>query len=328
MGCFGRSWDQLLIIPFLLLNLVYKDHDMKKILLPLLIFILLFVVSCKQKESEKETFNPVFSTFKNDAESTNPSAPKEETYYGILTPVEICVIFNRLSIPLSTAALNPVSNSEHYLSNSKAAINTGIYGVDFGYLKMFGMGQEVIDYMVTIRDLSNKLGIPDNLLTEPLKRVQNDMADPDTITSMMKTSYIDIENQLRESGRESTAGLIVMGGWVEAMYLATQLVYNPKDPDPEVVQRIAEQKYSLTSLLSFMKNYYDDPIVVYYTKKLKYLKKYFDSFDIYFKIGDLEINTTRQVLLSSGAKMTITVDTLNKIRDYVAKLRTEMVTTN
>jgi hypothetical protein len=77
-----------------------------------------------------------------------------------------------------------------------------------------------------------------------------------------------------------------------------------------------------------MKNYYDDPIVVYYTKKLKYLKKYFDSFDIYFKIGDLEIDTSKQVLLSSGAKMTITVDTLNKIRDYVAKLRTEMVTTN
>jgi hypothetical protein len=142
----------------------------------------------------------------------------------------------------------------------------------------------------------------------------------------MESAYTGIEDHLRLSGRESTAGLMVMGGWVEAMYIATQLVYNPVNPDPEVVQKIAEQKYTLTSLLSFMKNYYDDPVVVYYTKKLKYLKNYFDSFEIYFEKGDLEIDTTKQVLRSSGARMTVSVETLNKIRDYVAKLRTEMVT--
>ena len=90
------------------------------------------------------------------------------------------------------------------------------------------------------------------------------------------------------------------------------------NPDPEVVQKIAQQKYTLTSLLSFLKNYYDDPVVVYYSKKLKYLKNYFDSFDIYFKKGDLEIDTAKQVFRSSGSEMTVTVETLNKIRDYVA----------
>jgi hypothetical protein len=153
------------------------------------------------------------------------------------------------------------------------------------------------------------------------------MSDPDSITALMQKSYTAIEDHLRESGRESTAGLMIMGGWVEAMYIATQLVYNQDNPDPLVVQKIAEQKYTLTSLLSFMKNYYDDPVVVYYTKKLKYLKNYFDSFEIYFEKGDLEIDTQKQVLRSSGAaKMTVSVETLNLIRDYVARLRTEMVT--
>jgi hypothetical protein len=299
---------------------------MKSLYSALMIFILIAAASCKQKAPENNLLFPGFSTYK--ADSTGTTAPEKiETYYGILTPVEVCVIFNRLGIPYNNAALNPISNKDLYLSNSKASINTGIYGVDFGYLKMFGIGQEVIDYMVTIREMSNKLGIPDNLLTEPLKRVQNDLANPDTITALMQNSYTEIENHLRESGRESTAGLMVMGGWVEAMYIATQLVYNPVNPDPEVVQKIAEQKYTLTSLLSFMKNYYDDPVVVYYTKKLKYLKHYFDSFEIYFEKGDLEIDTQKHVLRSSGAtKMTVTVETLNNIRDYVAKLRTEMVT--
>lgn len=298
---------------------------MKRILPLLLIFIIIAAVSCKNNSSEKESFTPSFSTYKTDSTGTAIPAAKKETYYGLLTPMEVCTIFNRLGVPYDNAALNPVSNKDLYLSNSKAAINTGIYGVDFGYLKMFGIGQEVIDYMVTIKDMCNKLGIPDRYIIEPIRKVQNNMDNPDTISHLMEKAYYNIENHLRESGRESTAGLMLMGGWVEAMFVATQLVYNPSNPDPEVVQKIAEQKYTLTSLLSFMKNYYDDPVVVYYTKKLKYLKNYFDSFDIYFKKGDLEIDTVKKVLRSSGAKMTVSVETLNKIRAYVARLRAEMV---
>jgi hypothetical protein len=298
---------------------------MKRLLSFALILIIIGAAACKH-EGKSVTFTPNFSTYRSDSSGVMHLIEKQETYYGLLTPIEVCAIFNRLGVPYNNAALNPVSNRDLYLSSSKASINTGIYGVDFGYLKMFGLGQEVIDYMIAIKDMSNKLGIPEALLTDPIKKVQKDMSDADTVTAMMEKAYKDIENHLRQTGRESTVGLMVMGGWVEAMYIATQLVYNPANPDPEVVQKIAEQKYTLTSLLSFMKNYYDDPVVVYYTKKLKYLQNYFNSFEIYFEKGDLEIDTTRQVLRSSGAKMTVSVETLNSIRDYVAKLRSEMVT--
>jgi hypothetical protein len=299
---------------------------MKNLLPSIMIFTLLAIFSCKPKGQEKITFAPNFSTYKSDSTGKKIAVEKKETNYGLLTPVEVCVIFNRMGVPFSNATLNPVVNRNLYLSSSKASINLGIYGADFGYIKMFGLGQQVIDYMLAIKELSNKLGIPDALITEPIKKVQGDMADADSITALMQKAYSDIENHLRQSGRESTAGLMVMGGWVEAMFIATQLVYNPNNPDPEVVQKIAEQKYTLNSLLSFLKNYYDDPVVVYFTKKLKYLQHYFDSFEIYFEKGDLEIDTIHQVLRSSGARMTVTVETLNSIRDYIAKLRTEMVT--
>jgi hypothetical protein len=298
---------------------------MKRLTHILIILLLPLTFSCKHEGKEK-TFVPVFSTYKSDSVKSKEVTPKNEIFYGILTPVEICTIFNRLGITYNNATLNPLSNRDQYLSSSKASINTGVYGVDFGYLKVFGIGQQLIDYMVTIREMANKLGIPDSYLTDPIKRVQSDISDPDTILFLMNNAYIQMEFHLREGGRESSAGLMVMGGWVEAMFIATQLVFNPDKPDPEVVQKIAQQKYTLTTLLSFLKNYYDDPVVVYYSKKLKYLKNYFDSFDIYFKKGDLEIDTTKQVFRSTGSEMNVTVETLNKIRDYVSKLRTEMVT--
>ena len=299
---------------------------MKRPLCFLLTLSILLAFSCKHGEKIKNGIVPVFSTYSSDTTKNNAKQAKNEIFYGILTPVEIFTIFNRLGITYNNAALDPISNRDQYLSSSKASINTGVYGVDFAYLKVFGVGQQMIDYMVTIREMSNKLGIPDRFLTEPIKRVQSDISEPDTILFLMDDAYTKMEAHLRESGRESTAGLMIMGGWIEAMFIATQVVYNPEKPDAEVVQKIAQQKYTLTSLLSFLKNYYDDPVVVYYSKKLKYLKNYFDSFDIYFKKGDLEIDTVKQVFRSSGSQMTVTVETLNRIRDYVSKLRTEIVT--
>ncbi|HUX94999.1 MAG TPA: hypothetical protein VMV47_04635 [Bacteroidales bacterium] len=298
---------------------------MKYFLFILALISLLVAPSCKQGPKEKESFEPSFSTYKENEDSGAP-VEKNEIFYGILNPVEISSIFNRLGVPYNNAILNPVSNKDNYQSNAKASINTGIYGVDLGYIKIFGIGQGMIDYLVTIGGLCNKLGIPDHFVMEPIRIMQSDIADPDTIMQLMNNAFEEMENHLRAGGRESTAGLMVLGGWVESLYISTQSLDDTANPDPELVQKIAEQKYTLTTLLSFLKNYYDDPVVVYYTKKLKYLKHYFDSFDIYFRKGDLEIDRTRQVFRASGSEMTITVENLNNIRDYVIKLRTEMVT--
>jgi len=280
---------------------------------------------CRHKKPAEKTRKLTFSTYKTGSGSETPGA-KKEIFYGLLTPTEITTIFNRLGVPHDNSILNPVSNSDLYTSSAKAAINLGIYGVDFGYIKIFGIGQQMIDYILTVREMSNKLGIPEKYIIEPVRKLESGMSDPDSVMALVNKSYYDIENHLRKDGRESTAGLMLMGGWIEAMYITTQLLCNPENPDKEVVEKIAQQKYTLTSLIGFMRNYYDDPVVVYYTKKLIYLRRFYDTFDIYFKKGDLEIDTTRKVLLASGSETNVTLETLSKIKDYIHKLRTEIVT--
>jgi hypothetical protein len=302
---------------------------MKHILkiLPVVLLIFMITGSCKREHRARKPVKPLFSTYNSDSTAKKPENGKQEILYGLLTPTEITSIFSRLGVPYEKAALNPTENSKLYTTNSRASINLGIYGVDFGYIKMFGITQQMINYILTIKELSNKLGIPDKFLMEPLRKIESDISSPDTVMALVNKSYSDIEDHLRKDGRESTAGLMLMGGWVEAMYITTQLLYNEENPDKQVVEKIAQQKYTLTSLLGFMRNYYDDPVVVYYTKKLIFLKRYFDTFDIFFKIGDLEIDTTHKVLRATGSEITISLETLKNIRDYVSKLRGEMVKT-
>lgn len=301
---------------------------MKKISCGLTLMAVLCIAlltGCRHEKPSAKTPRRVFSTYwENNPEEGRVT--RKEIFYGLLTPAEITTIFNRLGVPHNNSILNPVSYSDLYSSNAKAAINLGVYGVDFGYVKIFGIGQQMIDYILTIKELSNKLGIPEKFLMDPIRKLESGMSDPDSVMALVNKSYSDIENHLRQDGRESTAGLMLMGGWVEALYITSQLLYDPENPDKEVIEKIAQQKYTLTSLISFMRNYYDDPVVVYYTKKLIYLRRFYDTFDIYFKKGDLEIDNNRKVLIASGSDINISLEILGKIKDYVRTLRTEIVT--
>lgn len=282
----------------------------------------LIITSCNRTAKGPIVPAPVFSTH-------FPATPDDtvnirEIYYGLLTPVEVCNIFERLGIRYNDTIILASENRDLYMSSYKAAMNLGVYGVDMGYMKLFGVNRQTVGYFSTIQTLSERLNMPDTFLSDAIRSLDADIGNADSLTGLMNDAYSKIDEHLRLEGSEGTLGLMLMGGWIEAMYLATQLAYDPVNPDPQVVGKLAEQKYSLISLLSFMKNYYDDPMVVFYTKKLKYLNRWFDTFEIYYQPGDVSIDTLRQVITTTGTEMTVTVGTLNEIRDYVAKLRAEI----
>ena len=283
---------------------------------------LIIAGSCKRSDRGTGIPAPVFSTY--IPESPGDTTKIREIYYGLLTPVEVCNIFERLGIRYNDTIILPTENRDLYMSSYKAAMNLGVYGVDMGYIKLFGVNRQTMSYFNTLQTLSRRLNMPDSFISDAIKSLDPEMSNPDSVTRLMNDAYAKIDSHLRQEGSEGTLGLMLMGGWVEAMYLATQLAYDPAKPDPQVVGKIAEQKYSLLSLLSFMKNYYSDPMVVFYTKKLKYLNRWFDKFEIYYQPGDVKVDTLRQVITTSGSEMTVTVGTLNEIRDYVAKLRAEI----
>lgn len=284
--------------------------------------VILLTASCNRTDKGIKAPAPVFSTY--IPESPGDTTRIREIYYGLMTPVEVCNIFERLGIHFNDTIILPPGNRDLYMSSYKAAMNLGVYGVDMGYVRLFGVNRQTMSYFNTLKTLSNRLSMPDSFVSDAIKSLDPEMSNPDSVTRIMNDVYSKIDHHLREEGNEGTLGLMLMGGWIESMYLATQLAYDPANPDPQVVGKIAEQKYSLISLLSFMKNYYSDPMVVFYTKKLKYLNRWFDTFDIYYQPGDITVDTLRQVITTTGTEMTVTVDTLDEIRDYVAKLRAEI----
>ncbi len=65
--------------------------------------VLIFAASCKRADKATHIPAPVFSTYiPNSPEDTSKM---REIYYGLLTPVEVCNIFERLGLHYNDTAI-------------------------------------------------------------------------------------------------------------------------------------------------------------------------------------------------------------------------------
>jgi len=246
-------------------------------------------------------------------------------FYGLYFPIELTNIFENVGAEYTQPVLNSTENVLNYLSSSKAALNLGVYGVDLGYLQLFHLSQESINYWIVIEKLTSQLGIPNDIINTPRELLGEDFNNPDSLMQIATATFANVKNHLNEQNRESAVTMIMIGGWVEALYIATEALYNEENPDPEIIAIIAEQKYSLNSLVSFAKNYHQDPEVARYFRKLRLLQNSFREFDIYYKKHDLKIDTVNKVIVTSENRIDITKENILQIKELIRQIRDEII---
>ncbi len=57
---------------------------------------------------------------------------------------------------------------------------------------------------------------------------------------------------LKENGLEATASVILVGGWMEGLYIATNLVDDSDMKGNKLVERIVDQKLSLDIMVNLL----------------------------------------------------------------------------
>jgi hypothetical protein len=245
-------------------------------------------------------------------------------FYQMMLPGEVSTIFEKTGAVYNPQILNPLENKANYATNSKAALNLGIYGVDLGYVKIFNQSQKTIKYFSEIHDLSNQLGIPEEYFSEGIGYFQKKMTNRDTITTIANKVYTSTHSYLQKNARPETAALIVLGGWVEALYISSAILQDNKS-NSEITKRIAGQKYSLNSLTSYLNNYRTDITVSKYLLMLKVLKKSYDNVNIMFDQSSMEMDTIKKIIHSDNYKVEVSQQTLGDICKIIGGIRAEII---
>ena len=184
--------------------------------------------------------------------------------------------------------------------------------------------QKTLLYFIVIHKLSQQLGIPDNQFSFALKKMERNISNRDSLTKYATDIYITTNHFLNENERQATAALIITGGWIEALYIASKIA-DDNISNEEIVERIAFQKYSLRSLVSLLNNYQKDSNVAKYLLMLKTLKRSFDMFEIYYAPGDLQIDTINKMIRANKIDFNLQKKDINEIKAMIIAIRKDVV---
>ena len=299
--------------------ILQKKKQMKNSLTLLLCLVqFLFLLGCSSDEA-KQTGSEI------SPEDINKQAIKsaKNLFYNMYLPCELVFLFDNDDIPFKSKIINPSSNVEQYVTIGKKAINLGIYGVDMGYLKYNNQEFGINGYYTAISKLSHEIGIPDEYVLIAVGALDQYMHDVDSMYKVSCELYEITDSYLTINEQQSTAAMIILGGWIEAMYITSNL---KGKPTPEIMNRLATQKFSLQSLISYLKIYQDHPLITNYLVSLNNLEKIYDEIEVYFENEDMIIiDTVNRIIDTSHSKTEITEEQFYKIRDIISRIRENMV---
>jgi len=293
---------------------------LKYLIVSIICCVLLFNAGCKNVTTEKQ------SSIEADTSLVPDETIKKakSIFYNMYLPSEMYKIFEKAGAIYNPAILNPVENVNLYETSAKAALNLGIYGVDLSYNKMFGQNQKTLLYFTVIHKLSQQLGIPDNQFSTAIRGIEKHIANRDSLTKYATDIYASTNRYLNENERQSTSTLVVAGGWIEALYVASK-ISDENANNNEIIERIAFQKYSLKTLISLLSNHQDEPIVARYLLMLKALNRSFEKFDIYYEPGDLSIDTINKLINANKIEINLSGKGIKEIKILITQIRNDMV---
>ena len=174
-----------------------------------------------------------------------------EVIASFSSPVEMAALLKDSGVPFSTRYLANPEQVKDYTSSFKKALGLGVLSADLGYLNVYSKTSQILDYLVSIRQLTEDLKLGQFFDFQALKRLATSEDNIDSLQYMCVNSYQNMDEHLRNNQRSNLSALLVTGVWVESLYLITQVA--KEQPSEQFKETIGEQKGILNRLLPILK---------------------------------------------------------------------------
>lgn len=181
------------------------------------------------------------------------NAKIEKIFASIPSQSETTEMLQKAGARYSAKLLNPIENISKYSSTKNKALNLGIYGIDLGVTNIFEQTQESVLYLRCTNKMATSLGISGAFDENTSSRLDANSDNKDSLLAIITESYKTADNYLQENGQPGVSCLMVVGAWIEGMYIASQIATDTKSE--EIINRIAKEKGTLEDLISLLEGY-------------------------------------------------------------------------
>jgi hypothetical protein len=249
----------------------------------------------------------------------------QEVFYSIPSPIETISLLKAAGAKYNPDYLNPIENVSRYTTVTSKALNLGIYGSDLSFTSMFDQTQESMLYLRCANKLAAGLGINGAFNETTASRLESNVQNRDSLLAIISDSYWTTDAYLKDNGQPGVSALIVAGGWVEGLYIGTQIANTTKNQD--VISRIGEQKLSLDNLIALLESYKTDNAGI-----IAVLNSLNDLHAIYNTLPSTTTETqvitdkkNNVTTLDDNSSFSLSADKLKEISESVTQIRNKMI---
>jgi hypothetical protein len=298
---------------------------MKRKIAGLLLFLSIAYTFSGCKSCSKETANQDVNV-DVDNEVVNDVNQAKKIFYSLPSPLETAMLIKTAGATYNEKLLNPISNASSYTTNKSMALNLGIYTTDLSFASLFDQTQASINYMQAAKKMADGLGILDAIDNNTIQKLEENINNRDVIMDIISETFMSSSSFLKENDRTAVASVVLVGGWVEGLYIATQLVDINNFKHTKLVERIVDQKLSFDIVLKLLDENKDNADVASLIAEMNDLKKIFDKIEIKTsKIEAVPDPKTNITTLKSESKITVTPEVFKELTDKVKSIRSNFV---
>jgi hypothetical protein len=298
-----------------------------------LLFLLIAAFpACKSDKSKEKGKEVSLDNFISGEDIFSDIDKAKKIFYSLPSPLETAMLIKSAGAEYNEQLLNPLNNVDKYTTNKSMALNLGIYTTDLSFCSLFDQTQTSLNYMDATRKLAEGMDIKDAIDEETMRRLEDNLNNRDVVMDIISETFLNSSSYLKENERQAVAAIVLVGGWIEGLYLATQLVGEKPIEGNKLVDRIAEQKLSFTIVDRMLDdNKVDEKGVenldiVSLINDLQGLRNAYGN--IIVQTSAVKVNddaNTKVSTLKSQTKITVTPEAFTELRNAVKSLRSNFI---
>ena len=298
-----------------------------RLFLLLFVFLGFIVTGCNRgTKSEGEGSGDFEATGSLDAETQEQLNTAKRIFYSLPSPLETAMLIKNAGAEYNEGLMNPTDNTSKYITTKSKALNLGIYSTDLSYASLFDQTQATLNYIEAAKEMADGLNILNAIDEEIIQRLEEHINNRDVIIDIISETLMNSSSFLKENGLEATASVILVGGWVEGLYIATNLVDENDLKGNKLVERIVDQKLSLDIMVKLLEESPEDKDAMAILDDVKNLKVIFDKITIeQGEVTAVEDPETNVTTLKSESSIKITPDVFKELKSKVIEIRNSYI---
>jgi hypothetical protein len=288
------------------------------------IFFSLLVSSCRSGGGGKDSGAASESEFSPEIYEDIKQA--EKIFYTLPSPLESAMLIKSVGAIFDDDLLNPVENANNYNSNKSMALNLGIYTCDLSFASLYDQTQLIINYMNAAKKMADGLGILNAISDEDLEKLEANIHNTDVIMEVVSQTYLNSNSYLDENNQPAIAAIALTGGWLEGLYISTQLVDMNDFNGNKLVGRIIDQKLSIDILIKLLENSKGHPAIDELIIDVNKIKAVFDKISLTTSPVRPEYDqATNVTVLRSEVSSDLTPEVFNELSSTVGEIRSNLI---